>query len=84
LSKAGNYAEALKRFQTALEVDPKNALAYRLEGESYFALGKTAEAVAAYRRALEYNPDWAKLKDWLDKYGDYYGKSGPANPPATP
>jgi len=38
---------------------------YEYLGGTYYALGRTAEAVSAYERALELNPANEGLKLWL-------------------
>ncbi len=46
------FAEAVGIFSACLDLDPKNAKAADYLGLSYEALGKTGDAVAAYRRAI--------------------------------
>lgn len=56
--KAG---EALIRIEEILKQDPTSGEGYRLMGRAQYALGKTDEAIAAYRQALaiDVNDVWA-------------------------
>jgi len=53
----GNYEEAIIAFTAAIEIDPKQALAYVGRGDAYVASGETEEnltvAQADYERAIE-------------------------------
>ncbi|HUD98479.1 MAG TPA: tetratricopeptide repeat protein [Bryobacteraceae bacterium] len=46
------FADAVRIFTECLALDPRNAKAADYLGRSYEALGKTEEALAAYRRAV--------------------------------
>lgn len=52
----GNYQEAIIAFTAAIEIDPKQALAYVGRGDAYVGLGETEENLAAaladYTKAL--------------------------------
>ena len=49
-------AEALKRFEMAIEVNPHQAEAHFARGQTLEALGRPADALAAYFRSLELDP----------------------------
>lgn len=53
----GNYEEAIIAFTAAIEIDPKQALAYVGRGDAYMASGETEEnltaAQADYEKAIE-------------------------------
>lgn len=50
---------AIESFQRAITLDPYNAEAYHQYGQSLTALGRYSEALAAYRRVLDIEPDRA-------------------------
>jgi serine/threonine-protein kinase len=52
------YADAVKEFKRALELDPTNDAAYRGLASSYEALGNNAEAERAYQDAIEMRRDY--------------------------
>ncbi len=49
------------RLAQRLEKDPNNAEGWQMLGRSYAALGKMSDAQAAYKKALELNPNNAQL-----------------------
>ncbi len=51
-----NFAEAEKKYQRALELDPNNAFAYFYYGNLKSILGQNAEAVRLGKRARELDP----------------------------
>lgn len=53
------YAEALEAFNSALAVNRRFAPAYYYRGETYDALGKSENALEDYRKAIEYEPNYA-------------------------
>ena len=52
----GQWAEAIKAFQKALEIDDENSDALRGLGLAYLNLGKYEEAERFYKESLEANP----------------------------
>ena len=52
-----NYDKAIEYFKKALEVEPKNTNALTLHAECLDFSGKKDEAIAAYKTAVEANPD---------------------------
>src|SRR6056297_891537 len=60
LIETGEYEEALKMLNRALEIDPVNFEAYRGKARAYLAQQRTEEAEATYKKAIEMKPDyWA-------------------------
>jgi tetratricopeptide (TPR) repeat protein len=55
----GDYPGAVDRFTAALEIWPENAQAYLERGNAYYAMGRSADALADWTRALEADPDLA-------------------------
>jgi len=53
------YVEALDSFNSALAVNRRFAPAYYYRGEAYDALDKSDKAVEDYRKAIEYEPNYA-------------------------
>ena len=56
-AQAQLWNEAVFRWKQVIDVDPENSKAYNTLGVAYEALGETDEAVAAYQRATELEPD---------------------------
>ncbi len=56
-AQAQLWNEAVFRWKQVIGVDPENSKAYNNLGVAYEALGDTDEAVAAYQRATELEPD---------------------------
>ena len=54
--EAGNYREAVRLFQEAIDTDPSNASFYTNLGVAYGEVGDDLQAFAAYRKAIELNP----------------------------
>ena len=50
------WNEAVFRWERVLEIDPRYAQAHNNLGVAYEALGKTDEAIEAYKRATELDP----------------------------
>ncbi|MEH1874339.1 tetratricopeptide repeat protein [Nostoc sp.] len=53
---AGNYEGAIEDFNQAIELDPKNALAYNRRGDAYYRLGDYEQAQADSSQAILLNP----------------------------
>jgi tetratricopeptide (TPR) repeat protein len=56
LLDSGKNKEALEAFVKVLELDPKNALAWRKKGAALGILGRHQEALEAFRRAIALDP----------------------------
>jgi tetratricopeptide (TPR) repeat protein len=54
---AGNYEGAIEDFNQAIELDPKNALAYNRRGDAYYRLGDYEQAQADSSQAILLNPE---------------------------
>ena len=67
LYKAGNYTECYEKLETALKQDPSNALGYYYKGMVSAQLGKKAEAIENYSRALELAPSRSNLTTYAEK-----------------
>ncbi|MDJ0690099.1 MAG: tetratricopeptide repeat protein [Xenococcaceae cyanobacterium MO_188.B32] len=52
-----NPETALKRFQIAIDIQPKQARAWKGRGDALYSLERFPEALAAYEEAIQLNPD---------------------------
>ena len=67
------YEEAALYFREALQFKPSDAVLYRLMGDGYARDGDLKNAIAQYRKALEFDPaDW-EIKQNLAGYLSNYG-----------
>jgi tetratricopeptide (TPR) repeat protein len=57
LYDAGQYAEALAEFQSALEIDPKQGGILARIGDCHLKLDRKEEALDAYNKAIELHPE---------------------------
>jgi len=62
---AGGYDDALSYFDYCAQIDPNVPGLYQYIGNTYFALGRTPEAIAAFEKALTLNPNDEQLRSWL-------------------
>jgi lipopolysaccharide assembly protein B len=60
-SKRRDYAEAVRRFESAIDLDPGNPPAYLNLGDVRLHLGDTAGAIATWERLVDQAPDRAYL-----------------------
>ena len=65
LFERGKVAEAIARYQTALQLNPDLAEVHNNFGAALFQQGKVDEAFAQYQEALQINPDFAKAHNNL-------------------
>jgi len=68
-SQAGRYDEAITEFKKSLQYNDRIWQTYQYLGSCYYNQGLEEEAVQAYRKALELNPDNRELSDWLKNRG---------------
>ncbi len=59
------FRESLSSLQEALELRPKDALAYTELGLTYWKMGERRLARAAWQRSLELNPENNTARGWL-------------------
>ncbi|CAO3611230.1 unnamed protein product [Cunninghamella blakesleeana] len=64
-SQQGDHQKAVEDAKKAVEIDPKYSKAYSRMGHAYFCLDKFEEAVTAYEKGLELDPNNATLKSSL-------------------
>lgn len=65
-SQAGKYEEAIREFKKSLQYNDKIWQTYQYLGSCYYNQGMEQEAVQAYKKALELNPDNRELIEWLN------------------
>jgi tetratricopeptide (TPR) repeat protein len=73
----------ITRLAKRLETDSGNVDGWRMLGWSYLRTGKTAEAVAAYERALSLDPKSAEIKAALDEARKTTAGGAPKAPAET-
>lgn len=65
LGALGRYDESLTQLNASIEKEPLNPEAYHNRGVIYEKIGKPDAAVAEYRQALRYNPQYAPSQQAL-------------------
>lgn len=64
LTESGQHAQALREFEKALRLEPKNDDAYRGKAKALMGQGKLPEAEAIYKEAIAMKPDyWGGYND---------------------
>lgn len=71
----GRFAEAVQNFHYAKQAQPDFWQAYQYLGAAYDAQGMINEAMGAYERMLEMNPD-ESLRVWVENWKAQRGQSG--------
>jgi len=64
-SQAGKYEEAIEEFRKSLRYNDGIWQTYQYLGSCYYNQGMEEEAVQAYKKALELNPNNRELSEWL-------------------
>jgi len=59
------YADALKLYQKALQIDPKLAMGYKKIADTFRLLGREREAIAAYKNAVQFGYNTLETRYWL-------------------
>ncbi len=72
-NKAGQHAEAVEAFDTAIELHPTYALAFYQRGNAHFYLGQDLEALADYTEAMKLSPGFDRA---LFNRGETYRRMG--------
>jgi len=67
LGAEGHYDEAMRELDAALELDPINPEGYHNKGVLLERQGRTADAIAQYRTALRYRPDFEPSRQALER-----------------
>ncbi len=62
---AGDYREALKEVELALELNPNLALAYARRGSIYYKLGDVQRATINWNLALRLDPEYTDVRNIL-------------------
>jgi len=68
LYQAGDAEAAVKEFEESLKYNNAVWQTHQYLGTCYYGLGRGEEAVQAYRRALELNPENEDLRAWLQEH----------------
>ena len=64
-----DFERALEDCDEAVKLAPNNGIVWLTRGQLYEAWGKTAQAVANYRKAYELQPDYPTIRRNAEKYG---------------
>jgi Flp pilus assembly protein TadD len=72
MAKEGFWHEALFRFRKAMAQKPDDAELQNNIAVAYEAVGETAKALAAYRRALELAPEETHIRRNYARFAEYY------------
>jgi flagellar motor switch protein FliG len=62
---AQDYNSALPYLEYCTQLDPTQPSGFQYLGATYYALGRTADAVAAYEKVIALDPANEELKNWL-------------------
>ena len=65
MAKFEDDAGAVELLQSALKINPRNEAAYDFLGTAYYNLGRYADALAAFQKAVELKPDFATARQHL-------------------
>ncbi len=84
LEEGGEYKDALRLCEQALELAPPWAEAHNLRAMALEGLGRLAQAVAEYRRAVELDPDDAELRENLRGAEQELAEAAPPESPFPP
>jgi len=69
LGALGRYDEALEQLAASIRLEPLNAEAYHNRATIYERQGKREAAIAEYRTALRYNPQYEPSRQALQRLG---------------
>ena len=67
LYKKGNYTECYTKLESSIAKDPSNPLAYYYKGMTAAQIGKKAEAIENYEKALTLAPQRSNLVKYAEK-----------------
>ncbi len=63
--KLGDHAEAERMFKAAIALDPENAQAYFELGRAYKDMGRYADAIAMFKKTLQYRPIFPEMDEQI-------------------
>jgi tetratricopeptide (TPR) repeat protein len=61
----GDFEEALRLSQRAIDLDPLNNAGYQMRARTLLYMGRTREAETAFRKVLELNPQSTAARGWI-------------------
>src|SRR4029077_13186173 len=64
----GQYAEAVQNFHYALQAHPNQWQTYQYLGAAYYAQNMFTQAMGAYERMIELNPEDEALRTWVAQF----------------
>ena len=81
---AKDYVKGAQYYQAATQADPNSAAAFQGLGNCEYVQGHNSEALAAYEKALNLNPNNAQLSTFVQGPRAKVGASAPAPAAASP
>jgi tetratricopeptide (TPR) repeat protein len=81
--QAKDYANAARYYQAAVRLDPNLAQAHQALGNCQYMLGRRAEALASYERALALNPANTQLAAYVNNLRARVGTPAASTPAGT-
>lgn len=72
MARRGFWSEALFRFERAAALRPDDAEIQNDLAVAYESLGRTAQALAAYKKALELAPADQRIRRNYARFAEYY------------
>ena len=69
-----HWLDEIDRYVNAADRDPNNAAAYSFLGQAHMKLGNFDDAVAAFEKALELEPESKQDKSLLKRAGEYQSR----------
>jgi len=70
-----HWLDEIDRYVNAADRDPNNAAAYSFLGQAHMKLGNFDDAVAAFEKALELEPESKQDKSLLKRAGEYQSRA---------
>ena len=74
LYKFKDYANAIKSYNQAIELNPNNALAYKDRGEVHYDLKNYSQAISDYSKAINLKPNYAMVYVLYNNRGNAYAE----------
>ena len=81
---AKDYVKGAQYYKAATQADPNSAAAFQGLGNCEYVQGHNSEALAAYEKALNLNPNNAQLSTFVQALRAKVGTSAPAPAAASP
>jgi tetratricopeptide (TPR) repeat protein len=70
LHKQGDDTQSVKLYQAAIKMEPENAQAYFELGYAYKDMGRPEEAIAMFKKVLQYRPIFPEIDEQIRMLGN--------------